>query len=136
MERVEFAIIFVIILMAEMNTFSSEAIEQGWFIGRVPPGRFEYHTINGWMLPEEAAVSCEKDQKCGGFTFKGTRSHRNAVEIYFFHYINTGSKAISEYVKYPHWTSYTVSRRTYIQILGRINENANDGDEDKCVIHR
>ena len=97
-----------------------------WYIGRVPPSRFEYPRNNGWMLPYRAVDVCEHDLKCGGFTFKGSKDIVRNYEIYFFHYINTKLFDPKE-VKFPHWTSYIVSSRRFVMLNGVIPVlNGND----------
>ena len=90
-----------------------------WFIGRVPPGRFEYPQNNGWMLPHKAAKLCEYDIQCGGFTFKGSKDIVRNYEIYFFHYIDVKAFAPKE-VLYPHWTSYIICSRKFVMLNGII----------------
>ena len=90
-----------------------------WFIGRVPPSRFEYSSINGFYSPKKAKNICEKDLQCGGFTFKGTKTITSIKpEVYFFHYINEESDYLTSHIKYPHWTTYIVGSRDYIAING------------------
>jgi hypothetical protein len=43
-----------------------------FYIGRVPPGRFEYPKLNGLYKLKTAVKKCDQDLSCGGFTFRGT----------------------------------------------------------------
>ena len=89
--------------------FSLECALTGFSSGRIPPGMFEYSHINGWMNPGEAAMLCENDLQCGGFTFHGTLSYQIGYEVYFFHYVLT-IKLVEDGVSDWDWTSYMVNR--------------------------
>ena len=69
-------ILRVFCLMAFLTIISGDVniriTQSGFFVGRVSEGQFEYSDLNGWMTPREAAKLCEKDKKCGGFTYKVT----------------------------------------------------------------
>jgi hypothetical protein len=92
---------------------------RSWYVGRVPPSRFEYEKLNGYYTPLKAKNICEKDLECGGFTFKGTKNHSYIeVEVYFFHFVSDASDSLNEYIQYPHWTTYIVGSRNYIVIVG------------------
>lgn len=59
----------------------------GFMVGRLREGQFEYSKANGWMSPATARYLCEKDQRCGGFTYKGFISEHDEFDIFFFHLI-------------------------------------------------
>ena len=92
---------------------------EGWCVGRIPPSRFEYKKINGFYTSLQAKKLCEKDIQCGGFTFKGTKHGIDKKEIYFFHFVADDRISLSEYLKYPHWSTYIVSSRDFVVIRGR-----------------
>ncbi len=48
--------------------------DDGFFIGKVPPGRFEYSELNGFYYPQEAKEICQSDLQCAGFTFKTAKN--------------------------------------------------------------
>ena len=87
---------------------------KNWYIGRVPPSRFEYEKLNGYYSPKHAKELCKNDIQCGGFTFKGTKQDKRPNEVYFFHFIDFEHA----YMKYPHWTFYIPSR-TYGAMSGK-----------------
>jgi hypothetical protein len=90
-----------------------------WHIGRVPPGRFEYDMINGFFTPEKAEIIYINDIQCGGFTFKGSKDMINyKAEVCLFHFISDGILPLTEYIKYPNWTTY-IGLRDYIVISGQ-----------------
>jgi hypothetical protein len=94
-------------------------LSKNWHIGRVPPRRFEYDSINGFFTPQRARRICENDLQCGGFTFKGSKDISNRkAEVYFFHFVNDELRSLTEYMKYPHWTAYITSK-DYIVIQGQ-----------------
>ena len=105
--------IFIVSVMGKVSKM--------WYIGRAPPGRFEYDKINGFFTPQKAKSTCESDIQCGGFTFKGSKNITNHKrEVYFFHFVSEQVSSLKEYIKYPHWTTY-ISRRDYIVISGQYN---------------
>jgi len=57
----------------------------GFMVGRLREGQFEYSKANGWMSPATARFICEKDERCGGFTYKGFISEHEEFDIFFFH---------------------------------------------------
>ena len=69
-------ILFSFCLTASLTIISGDvyikSAQSGFFVGQVSEGQFEYSDLNGWMTPREAAKICEKDKKCGGFTYKVT----------------------------------------------------------------
>ncbi len=86
----------------------------GFYAGRVPPGRFEYDKLNGWMTTKEAVEICERNPACGGFTFKGAyKLDDQNYEIYFFHYVE---HEINETTNYYHWSTYRVKTRQHITL--------------------
>ena len=90
-----------------------------WFIGRTPPSIFEYPRINGFYTPKQAQSICEKDQQCGGFTFKGSKKIKHTIpEVYFFHFINESSTYLTTEIRYPHWTTYIIRSRDHIVVSG------------------
>ena len=92
---------------------------KGWCVGRIPPSRFEYEKINGFYAPLQATKICENDIQCGGFTFKGTKHGVDMKEIYFFRFVADDQISLSEYLKYPHWSTYIVGTRDFVVVPGR-----------------
>ena len=102
-----------------------------WLVGRVPPSKFEYPSLNGWMLPSKAQSICEDDLHCGGFTFKGTRfMEQQKHDVYFFHYVDMHEFRMKGF-EYRHWTTYLVSSRTFVLINRIIHDDK--ADQDECV---
>ena len=123
-------ITFVNILIAfEINRiFVTGKGHTSWFVGRVPPRRFEYDALNGFYSPQQAKCVCDNDIQCGGFTFKGTRSTSvSEVEVYFFHFISDQARYLTTEIEYPHWTSYIVRKRAYVVLNGRYGSYADFG---------
>ena len=89
---------------------------KSWYVGRVPPSKFEYDTLNGYYTTSKAKTVCENDLQCGGFTFKGNRNIKGIKEIYFFHFVNDDKYSLMAYMKYPHWTTYIVGSRDYVVV--------------------
>ena len=60
-----------------------------FLVGRLREGQYEHlnTALNGWMTPHRARARCERDQTCGGFTYKGfiTNDHTQKFKIFFFH---------------------------------------------------
>ena len=102
----------------------AESANRNWYVGRVPPSHFEYPDINGYFTPLEAKNICEDDLQCGGFTFKGTKEHLDEREVYFFHFVRDDQQFLSEYMEYPHWTTYIVGSRNYAMIPGQYLRNS------------
>lgn len=102
----------------------AELAYQNWYVGRVPPSQFEYPDINGYFTPLDAKNLCEDDLQCGGFTFKGTKEHLDEREVYFFHLVRDDEQFLSEYMEYPHWTTYIVGSRNYAMIPGQYLRNS------------
>ena len=92
--------------------------DKSWHVGRVPPSKFEYGKLNGFYSAEKAQKLCDSDIRCGGFTFKGTKTNVGVKEIYFFHVVYDDTSSLQEYIKYPHWTTYIVTSRDYIVLTG------------------
>ena len=110
-----FMAIFIVILIFsdtyEITGKRTEANKGRWFVGRISPSRFEYSAINQFCWPKKAIHICEADLQCAGFTFKGTKTvNMSKPEIYFFHFVNENDEAITTKIRYPHWSSYIVSR--------------------------
>ena len=66
------AVTHLIFLVITRGDLSIENAQNGFFVGRVSEGQFEYPDLNGWMTPRKAIQDCEEDKKCGGFTYKVT----------------------------------------------------------------
>ena len=115
---------FIFLFFVMKIVYLKASAPQNWHVGRVPPSRFEYAKINGHFTPNEAKNICEVDLQCGGFTFKGTKEHFGEVEVYFFHFVRGDDQYLSEYMEYPHWTTYIVVSRNYIMIPGRYSESS------------
>ena len=97
---------------------SDQYKDKSWHLGRVPPSKFEYGKLNGFYSAEMAQKICNSDIRCGGFTFKGTKTNGGVKEIYFFHVVYDDTSSLQEYIKYPHWTTYIVTSRDYIFLPG------------------
>ena len=97
---------------------SDQYKHKSWHVGRVPPSKFEYGKLNGFYSAEMAQTLCDSDIRCGGFTFKGTKTNVGVKEIYFFHVVYEDTSSLQEYIKYPHWTTYIVTSRDYIVLPG------------------
>ena len=97
---------------------SDQYKDKSWHLGRVPPSKFEYSKLNGFYSAEMAHKICNKNIRCGGFTFKGTKTNGGVKEIYFFHVVYDDTSSLQEYIKYPHWTTYIVTSRDYIALQG------------------
>ena len=116
--------LYLITIQVHLSITTVEEKVNRWYVGRTPPSSFEYSRINGFYSPKRAQIICERDQQCGGFTFKGPRIIRDYIpEIYFFHFINTSSTYLSTDIRHPHWTSYVVASRDYIIIPGSYPAN-------------
>ena len=98
---------------------SDQYKDKSWHVGRVPPSKFEYSKLNGFYSAEMAQTICDSDIRCGGFTFKGTKTNGGVKEIYFFHVVHDDTSSMQEYIKYPHWTTYIVTSRDYIVLPGQ-----------------
>jgi hypothetical protein len=46
------------------------SLYDGFSVGRISEGQFEYSGLNGWMTPKIATEICKNDPQCGAFTFK------------------------------------------------------------------
>ena len=113
-------LVIFITLVYYINFESLVALaNQNWYVGRVPPSQYEYPDINGYFTPLDAKNICEDDLQCGGFTFKGTKEHLDEREVYFFHFVREDEQSLSEYMEYPHWTTYIVGSRNYVMIPGQ-----------------
>ena len=118
--------ICIVLSMATANMNN----EQEWFIGRVPPSRFEYGKLNGFHTPSRAVDICRNDIQCGGFTFRGPKNIQAAkVDIYFFHYVKDDTASLNTYREYPHWTTYIIGTRDYIILNGHYAPGLDHGEE-------
>ena len=127
-------LIALISIHFEVNVKSKILNHSSWHVGRVPPSKFEYGKLNGFYLLETAQKICNTDIRCGGFTFKGTKTNGEVKEIYFFHVVYDDTSSLKEYMKYPHWTTYIVTSRDFIVLLGRYfgeSGNASSGIENE-----
>ena len=112
-------ILFLLYVLGILNGSALGKLSNTWHIGRVPPGRFEYERINGFFTPHVAKRICRNDIQCGGFTFKGSRNiKKRKTKVYFFHYVIDDTVSLTEYMKFPHWTTYITSR-DFIVISGQ-----------------
>ena len=126
--------LYLITTQVRLSITTVEEKVNRWYVGRTPPSSFEYSRINGFYSPKRAQTICERDQQCGGFTFKGPRIIRDYIpEVYFFHFINTSSNYLTTDIKHPHWTSYVVASRDYIIIPGSYPTN---NDTSSHILHR
>ena len=99
--------------------FVNAVSAKGWYVGRVPPSRFEYEKLNGFYTNKQAKRLCEYDIQCNGFTFKGAKESRGKKEMYFFRFVPDSLISFRNYLKYPHWTTYIVTSRDYVIVFGR-----------------
>lgn len=74
-----YSFIFCLILFISLfgNSLADKSVQKTkrknkFYIGRVPPGRFEYPKLNGLYKLKTAVKVCDQDLSCGGFTFRGT----------------------------------------------------------------
>ena len=58
------------------------------FTGRVDHSINEMNRLNGRMTPREAAIKCELDDECAGFTYHGPKSlpddHKFQITFYLY----------------------------------------------------
>ena len=110
--------LILIYFQSTSHISSDQSKDKSWHLGRVPPSKFEYGKLNGFYSAEMAQKICNSDIRCGGFTFKGTKTNGGVKEIYFFHVVYDDTSSLQEYIKYPHWTTYIVTSRDYIVLPG------------------
>ena len=110
------AILFTVISCTYLDTVISA---KGWYVGRVPPSKFEYEKLNGFYTHSFAKKTCENDLQCGGFTFKGAIESRGRKEVYFFRFVPNDQASLDHYLKYPHWSTHIVQSRDYVIVFGR-----------------
>ena len=81
-------------------------------IGRLREGQYEYPKLNGWMTPSRAKKRCDKDEKCGGFTYKGfiTDEQNQKFNTFFFHLILNFEDSVEVW----NWVTYK-SEKEYIK---------------------
>ena len=77
-------------------------------IGRLREGQFEYPRLNGWMTPYRAKRRCDRDQQCGGFTYKGfiTLDSSQEFNIFFFHLLLNFEDGAESW----HWVTYKAEK--------------------------
>ena len=120
----------------EGNVKSKILNHSSWHVGRVPPSKFEYGKLNGFYLLETAQKICNTDIRCGGFTFKGTKTNGEAKEIYFFHVVYDDTSSLKEYMRYPHWKIYIVTSGDFIVLSGHYfaeSGNESSGIENESI---
>ena len=81
-------------------------------VGRLSEGQYEYSKLNGWMTPQRAKKRCDRDVKCGGFTYKGfiTNDPTQEFRVFFFHLVLNFEDDIEVW----NWVTYK-AERSYIQ---------------------
>ena len=79
-----------------------------YLTGRIREGQFEYPRLNGWMTPGRAKGRCDRDPKCGGFTYKGFISSDSSQEfnVFFFHLVLNLEDGAASW----HWVTYKVDK--------------------------
>ena len=79
-----------------------------FLVGRLREGQFEYPRLNGWMPPGRARRRCDRDPKCGGFTYKGFISLDSSQEfnVFFFHLVFNFEDGPESW----HWVSYKAEK--------------------------
>eukprot|EP00092_Neocalanus_flemingeri_P032574 GFUD01035430.1.p1 GENE.GFUD01035430.1~~GFUD01035430.1.p1 ORF type:complete len:611 (-),score=162.78 GFUD01035430.1:61-1893(-) len=112
-------LIFLLSFVSSSNT-PVNAIHGGFYVGRISEGQFEYSDLNGWMTPRKAKELCEKDAKCGGFTYKGSKILDRDYEIYFFHIVINVEKDLNSFK----WIYYQANKS--FTIFQGIFENENE----------
>ena len=66
-------------------SFFSSAVLSSFLIGRLREGQWEYTRLNGWLTPDRAKLRCDRDTRCGGFTYQGVLGSTMTEEVFFFH---------------------------------------------------
>ena len=90
-------------------------------IGRLREGQYEYPKLNGWMTPSRAKKRCDKDEKCGGFTYKGfiTDEQNQKFNTFFFHLILNFEDSVEVW----NWVTYK-SEKEYIKFENKTDPEA------------
>ena len=90
-------------------------------IGRLREGQYEYPKLNGWMTPGRAKKRCDKDEKCGGFTYKGfiTDEQNQKFNTFFFHLILNFEDSVEVW----NWVTYK-SEKEYIKFENKTDPEA------------
>ena len=90
-------------------------------IGRLREGQYEYPKLNRWMTPSRAKKRCDKDEKCGGFTYKGfiTNDQNQKFNIFFFHLILNFEDSVEVW----NWVTYK-SEKEYIKFENKTDPEA------------
>ena len=92
-----------------------------FLVGRLREGQYELPGLNGWMTPHRARARCERDQTCGGFTYKGfiTNDHTQKFKIFFFHLVLNYEDGPEVW----NWVTYK-AERDHIVFLNRTDPGA------------
>jgi len=119
MEKQSYKIIICksLVLYTISNTLSqasSVSPKTGLFIGRISEGNFEYSKLNGRMTAENAIKLCDNDEKCGGFTYKGSNLVNREYDIFFFHIVINVKIGLASWK----WIFYKTNKR-FIVFPGR-----------------
>ena len=75
----------LLVIYLNTNQFVCELLT-----GRVDHSVNEMDRLNGRMTPREAAIKCELDDECAGFTYHGPKSlpDDHKFQITFYLYVN------------------------------------------------
>jgi len=101
----------------ELLLLASTYFQTGWskfVVGRLREGQYEYSRLNGWMTPARAKHRCDRDSKCGGFTYKGYIKQDQPFEIFFFHLILNFESERDAW----NWVTYKPDERDYVHFHG------------------
>ena len=79
-----------------------------FLVGRLREGQFEYPKLNGWMTPARASQICDRDPKCGGFTYKGfiTSDSSQEFNVFFFHLVLNFENGLESW----NWVTYKAEK--------------------------
>lgn len=95
-------------LVAGVTMVLHTLTEAEWLVGRVREGQYELPALNGWMTPYRARTRCDRDQTCGGFTYKGfiTSDQTQKFKIFFFHLVLNYEDDLENW----NWVTYKAER--------------------------
>jgi len=111
----------------DLEGFSPEPRGQ-FAVGRIPAGRFELGTLNGWMNKHRAKETCEEHVECGGFTFRGSIAEEIEYEMFFFKKVDY----VEQNLKSFGWVYYEPETR----IPERVDLQQSLDDTDATVLDR
>ncbi len=85
---------------------SAPPVRATFFPGRIMYANNEYPELGGRMRPRLAAIRCESDPECAGFTFMGAPGQSDPAHVAFFRFV--GEVSVTHHDL--DWTFYTVDR--------------------------